>query len=184
MVSDEEAYRQYLSGKEQAADMLVEKYGDALILYINGYMKDMQESEDLMIESFALIFAKERPIRGDGCFKAYLYKTARNLVLRHKQKYPVRFFSLDELEFELKSSEWTEKGIFLNERNQQLYRALEKLKKEYREALYLVYFEELSYRNAALVMAKSEQQITKLVYWGKQNLKKILEQEGFVYADE
>ena len=33
-------------------------------------------------------------------------------------------------------------------------------------------------------MNKSEGQITKLVYRGKQSLKAILEQEGFTYADE
>ena len=61
---------------------------------------------------------------------------------------------------------------------------LKKLKAEYREALYLVYFEDMSYRDAATVMNKSESQITKLVYRGKQSLKVILEQEGFTYADK
>lgn len=55
---------------------------------------------------------------------------------------------------------------------------------EYREALYLVYLADLSYRNAAEVMGKSETQITHLVHRGKQSLKMILEQEGFTYADE
>ena len=45
-------------------------------------------------------------------------------------------------------------------------------------------FESMSYREAASVMRKTEQQITSLVYRGKQNLKTILEREGFVYADE
>jgi len=36
-----------------------------------------------------------------------------------------------------------------SERDRQLYAALEKLKVEYREALYLVYLADLSYRNAA-----------------------------------
>lgn len=56
-----------------------------LIFYINGYIKDVHEAEDLMIEAFSQIFAKERPITGEGSFKAYLYKTARNLALRHSK---------------------------------------------------------------------------------------------------
>ena len=51
MISDEMAYRQYLDGKEESADILVERYGDALTYYINGYIHDIHESEDLMIES-------------------------------------------------------------------------------------------------------------------------------------
>ena len=60
MISDETAYRRYLNGEEQAADLLVERYGDALTLYINARIRDAHEAEDLMIEAFSLIFAKER----------------------------------------------------------------------------------------------------------------------------
>ena len=62
MISDEMAYRQYLDGQEQAADLLVERYGDPLVYYLHGYLKDLHEAEDLMIEAFAQIFAKARPI--------------------------------------------------------------------------------------------------------------------------
>ena len=82
MISDEMAYREYLEGREESADILVDRYGDALTYYINGYIHDIHESEDLMIEAFARVFAKERPINGKGSFRAYLYKTARNLTIR------------------------------------------------------------------------------------------------------
>ena len=44
MISDETAYRRYLDGAQEAADLLVEKYGDPLTLYINGYLKDIHEA--------------------------------------------------------------------------------------------------------------------------------------------
>ena len=75
-------------------------------------------------------------------------------------------------------------ALVRSEQSRQLYAALARLKAEYREALYLVYFAELSYRSAATVMGKSEAQITNLVHRGKQSLKQILEQEGFTRADE
>lgn len=184
IISDETVYRRYLDGEQNAADLLVEKYGDPLTLYINGYLKDMHEAEDLMIEAFSQIFAKERPITGEGSFQAYLYKTARNLALRHRKKHRLRFLRFEELDFEPQSSALADTELSRMERSRQLYAALEKLKAEYREALYLVYFEDMSYRSAAAVMNKSEGQITKLVYRGKQSLKAILEQEGFTYADE
>lgn len=184
MISDETAYRRYLDGEQKAADLLVEKYGDPLTLYINGYLKDIHEAEDLMIEAFSRIFAKERPITGAGAFQAYLYKTARNLALRHIKKHRLRFQRFDELDFEPQSDVLADTELSRRERSRQLYDALEKLKAEYREALYLVYFEEMSYRNSAAVMNKSEGQITKLIHRGKQSLKAILEQEGFTHADE
>lgn len=86
MIPDETAYRRYLDGEEKAANLLLKKHGDAQTRYINGYIKDIHEAEDLMIEAFAQIFAKERPISSEGSFKAYVYKTTRNLSLRYKQK--------------------------------------------------------------------------------------------------
>ena len=51
MISDETAYRRYLDGEQQAADLLVEKYGDALTLYLNGYLKDLDEAEDFTVSA-------------------------------------------------------------------------------------------------------------------------------------
>ena len=50
---DEELYRQYLCGDEAGLEALMKKYGDPLILYINGYLYDVHEEEDLMIEVFS-----------------------------------------------------------------------------------------------------------------------------------
>lgn len=183
MIADEIVYQRYLSGEDSAANILVERYGDTITLYVNGYLRDIHESEDLMIEAFSRVFARERPIRGDGAFKAYLYKTARNLALRHLHKHRFLQLRLEDVDFDLPDDVLTDTGLILDERRRYLYAALEKLKAEYREALYLVYFEEMHYREAAAVMGKSEQQITKLVYRGKQRLRTLLEKEGFVYED-
>ncbi|MFR3343822.1 MAG: hypothetical protein ACLTS6_07180 [Anaerobutyricum sp.] len=73
VISDEMAYREYL-GEGESADILVDRYGDALTYYINGYIHDIHESEDLMIEAFARVFAKERPIDGKGFFELIFIK--------------------------------------------------------------------------------------------------------------
>lgn len=182
MISDEAAYQKALHGDEASAQLLVERYGDPLTLYLNGMLGDLQEAEDLMIEAFAQMFVKERPIREGSCFKAYLYRVARNLALRSHSRHFL-FLSLDELPFELQDSALAETSLAKDEQNRQLYDALAKLRQEYRETLYLVYFEGLSYRQAAKVLGRTEQQVTNLVYRGKQRLKQLLEQEGYEYAD-
>lgn len=183
-MTDEQLYQRYLDGEESAADLLVQTHSDALMLYINGYLHDIHESEDLMIEAFARLFARPRPIREEGCFRAYLYKIGRNLALRHLGKHRLSLIHFEELPFELSGGALAETPILQDERMHQLYDALARLKPEYREALYLVYFEDMSYRMAAQVMKKNERQITNLIYRGKQSLKTILEKEGFEYADK
>ena len=127
MISDETAYRRYLDGEEQAAELLVERYGDALTLYVHGYIRDLHEAEDLMIEAFSQLFAKERPIVGEGSFRAYLYRTARNLAIRHLRGRRLCLLRLDELDFEPPGDVLADTQLLRGERNRQLYAALETL---------------------------------------------------------
>ena len=53
MAMDEELYRRYLCGDEAGLVALMKKYGNPLTLYINGYLHDVHEAEDLMIEEAA-----------------------------------------------------------------------------------------------------------------------------------
>ena len=81
MVTDDILYRRYLSGDEDGLSALMERHGDKLTLYLDGCLHDLHESEDLMIEVFAYLIAKQPRIR-DGGFRAYLYRSARQPVLR------------------------------------------------------------------------------------------------------
>lgn len=181
MISDEELYRQYISGDETGLDELMKKYGDPLTLYINGYLHDVHEAEDLMIEAFSYLFTKKPRIR-DGGFKAYLYKTARHMALRHKSRRRI-IFSLDNLTREAEAQTLVEEVVRTKERNQILHLCMDELNPDYREALYLTYFEGMSYQQAAEVMGKSVKQITNMVYRGKERLRGLLKREGITNAE-
>ena len=161
MIIDEVLYERFWNGEKTAADELVHRHGDMLVLFLNSYVKDIHEAEDLMIEAFAQMFVRRRSVSEDGSFRAYLYKTARRLAGNAIKKHRVY--------------------IGLNERKKQLYEAMEELKPEYQEALYLVYFEDMSYQGTAEVMGRSESQIKNLVHRGKKSLKELLGKNGFEY---
>ena len=96
-MTDNELYRLYLSGDDAGLESLMERYGDALTLYIDGYIGDIHEAEDLMIEVFAYLLAKRPRIR-DGALKAYIYKAARHMALRCKSRRR-EIFSLEGLSY-------------------------------------------------------------------------------------
>ena len=182
MFSDEELYRQYLNGKEEGLDSLMQRYGNSLTLYINGYLHDLHEAEDLMIEVFAYVFTKKPHIR-DGGLKAYLYKAARHMALRHKSRLH-RVFCLEDLPEEPEEKILVEEVIRTKERNQILHLCMDELYSDYREALYLTYFEGMSYQQAAKVMGKSVKQITNMVYRGKERLCGLLQREGITDVEK
>ena len=181
MTFDENLYRRYLDGDDAGLDTLIKKYGDPLTLFIDGYLHDVHESEELMLDVFAYLFTKKPGIR-DGGFKAYLYKTARHMALRRKSKRNY-LFSLDDLSNEPDGKMLAEEVIGTKERNRILHLCMKELNSDYREVLYLTYFEDLSYAQAAEVTGKTEKQITNLVYRGKKSLRKLLEREGITNAE-
>ena len=64
------------------------------------------------------------------------------------------------------------------ERDKVLYLALDRLKDEYRQILYLIYFEDMSIEDAARVMKKTRKQIYNLILRSKEALKKELTESG------
>ena len=88
---------------------------------------------------------------------------------------------IDDLESYVSEEESVEESYLREERKIAVHRALRKLKPEYRQILYLVYFEGLSNSEAAAVMKRSRHQIENLVYRARLSLKSELDKEGFVY---
>ena len=129
MVCDESCYRQYLNGDDAGLDALMKKYGGPLTFYIDGYLHDVHEAEELMLDVFAYLFTKKPRIR-DGGFKAYLYKAARNMALRRKSRWKP-LFSLNELANEpdgrLQAAEVTGKTV--KQITNMVYRGKESLRR-------------------------------------------------------
>ena len=181
-LTSEVLYLNYLHGDENGLRTLIERHGDNLTRYINGYIHDLTQSEDFMIESFSRLLAKQ-PQFGETGFKTYLYKTGRNLALSHLKKSRMKLsFYLEELEHELSVPDSAKDSLMIKELNQIVGKSLEQINPEYREAIYLFYYEEMSYTEAADVMKKSEKQLANLIYRGKQALKPIFEKEGITDA--
>ena len=181
MTADEALYRRYLDGDDDGLDALMKKYGDPLTLYIDGYLHDAHEAEELMLDVFAYLFTKKPRIR-DGGFKAYLYKAARHMALRRKSK-RMLLFSLDGLANEPDGQLLAEEVVRTAERNRILHFCMDEMNPDYREVLYLTYFEDMSYAQAAEVTGKTVKQITNMVYRGKESLRRLLEREGITNAE-
>ena len=183
MDGDDALYHRYLDGEESGLSALMERYGDKLTLYLDGYLHDIHEAEDLMIETFAYLIARRPRIRSGG-FRAYLYQSARHMALRLlSKKRAQRSFSLDALAEEPEARELVEEVVASAERARILRACMAQLHGDYREALFLVYFEGLSHKETAAVMGKREKQVADLIYRGKNALRKRLEQEGITDAD-
>ena len=104
------------------------------------------------------------------------------MALRHKSKRKC-LFRLDELTDEPDGQLLVEEVIRTEERNRILHFCMGEMNPDYREVLYLTYFEGMSYAQAAEVTGKTVKQITNMVYRGKESLRRLLEREGITNAE-
>lgn len=173
------SYRRFLEGEKEAFGEIVDLYRESLIFFLRRYVDHIELAEDLAEDAFAELIIHPSRYGFKSSLKTYLFAVGRNKAidyLRRKAKWD--FCHMDEMA-ELADLQTLEETVLDNEEKRQLNRALENLPADYRRALHLVFFEDLSYKEAAYVMKKSRKQVENLVYRGKLALREILEKEGF-----
>ena len=182
MPSAEECYRNYLEGDKSAFSDIIDIYRENLIFFINGYVKNEDTAEELAADCFAELIVHPNRFKFKSSLKTYIFSIAHHKAVNYikKNSRVTLYESTEPIE---KSTEYIEfeNDILKDEQNRILHDALPKIKEDYRTALHLVYFEEMSYKDAAKVMRKTAKQVDNCVSRGKAALKKILEEEGFRY---
>lgn len=169
---DEQLYFSYINGNLQALEELVKKYSDNLILFINKYVNNLIESEDVMMNTFMSVMTHKKRFNGNSTFKTYLFSIARNksidYVRKHKREQNV---------VESKEVIDLEEKLLKTDLKKQVLKSLEKLPKEYYEVLYLIYIEEMNVFEISKLLNKNKKQIYNLTNRGKAKLKEIFEKE-------
>ncbi len=173
------SYRRYLEGESEAFDLIMKEYFDGLIFFINRYLHNPSVSEDIAIDVFADLVVHPKRYNFSVSLKTYLYMLGRSFALNYlKRQRRVRITDISEA-YDLSDGELDVPDVIIgNEENRALYSAIEKLGDDMRTAVYLVYFEGMSYTEAATVMKKNKKAVDNLLYRAKKELKAILGENG------
>lgn len=182
---------------------LVEEYREGLIHFIFRYVRDAHMAEDLAEDVFVELLLHPDRFRAASSEKTYLYAIGRNKAVDYIRKNSRMLLlsdretgtSEDDLAFLERESMEEERfkqmaedsdpalRLLKKEEAEELRSAMAEIKREYREALTLVYFEDMSYDEAGKVMGKKNKQIENLIYRGKKSLARIIEMRSGGEAD-
>lgn len=176
------SYRRFLEGEDSAFSEILDMYRDSMIFFINRTINNLSVSEELAADSFAELLIHPKRYNFSVSLKTYLFTIAHNKMVSYIRKNS-RFVMTDIEDITEKSVEYAsfEEEIFKQEQKRLCHEALLKIPKDYRVVLHLLYFENMSYEEAGKIMNKSIKQITNLAYRGRNSMKKVLEEGGFVY---
>ncbi len=186
--TDGQLYIKYLKENDtEAFRQIYEKYRDSLILFLKGIVGNVDDAEELMMDTFAILSSKtvRYKEKEEAGFKTWLYSIAKNrakmFLRKHKTTY--QLLQDDEMNSEELSDEnpdaSPEESLVKEERNKELYKALESLDSDTRQVIYLIYFEDLKPQEISRIMKKNIKQIYNLTARGKTALKDTLERMGY-----
>ena len=176
---DIKLYNEYLDGEKGAFELLYTKYKDKIKYFVYNIVKDYQKAEDITQDVF--IYVMQNPIRDGYTFKYYIYLVAKSRAINLINK-EQRRTEIDE-KYLSNNFEYIEQDIAeivtKNEKRQEIMNAINQLEDKYKNALYLVKIEELTYQETAEILGESVQNVKNLIHRGKKELRKILIKKGF-----
>ena len=182
MGNGESSYHRFLNGDKSAFSEIIDIYRKNLIFFLNRYLNNLSLSEELAEDCFVELIVHPRRFNFKNSLKTYLFTIARNkavdLIRKNRLSIP------DSEDLLLNASEdyvEFEEDIFKKEEKKILHNSMHKLHSDYRTALHLIYFEDMSYEQAGKVMKKNKKQMENIVYRAKIALRTVLEKEGYAY---
>lgn len=174
-------YSRFLSGYKDAIEEIIRDYKDGLVFYLNNIVGDIHHAEELTIDTFVKLFYEKPKFKGKCSFKTWLFSIGRYTALDYIRKNKrVTEISIDDA-LDISDGENLEREYIKNKERIRLRQTIKKLKPEYSQVLYLIFFEDFNTSETAEIMGKSNKQIIDLLYRAKAALKKEIEKEGYTY---
>ena len=176
---DMKLYNEYLSGEKEAFELLYNKYKDKIRYFVYNIVKDYQKAEDITQDVF--IYIMQNKIKDGYSFKYYIYLVAKsrayNLINMEKRRSEINEkYIFNET---MKTEQDVADIITKNEKRQAIITAIDMLDDRYKNAMYLVKIEELTYEETSQILDESIQNVKNLIHRGKKELRKILIRKGF-----
>lgn len=172
-------YQRFLAGDDGGMEDIIKEYRDGLIFYLYKFVGSIDKAEELAEDTFVLLCVKKPRDTQKCSFKTWLYTIGRNLsidYLRRSAKH--RSLRLDDCGDIASEQESIEAEYIRDSRKILVNRALNRLKPDYRQVLWLLYFENMPYKDISIIMKKSVHATHMLASRAKEALKNELIKEG------
>ncbi|WP_455662808.1 sigma-70 family RNA polymerase sigma factor [Pradoshia sp.] len=162
--------------REILIDELMHQYGQEILQLAYSYVNSREIAEDLTQEIFVKCYKALHTYKGKSKVRTWLWRIAIN----HCKDYLKSWYnnhvipSSDELVYSRESQQSTEHTVIQHDEDARLAHAVMKLPVNYREVIYLHYFEDMPIREIAAVLSVKENTVKTRLRRGKAVLKESL----------
>ena len=177
--ADTALWQAFINGDEDAFEYIYNQYAPLLYNYGRHILKNRQLVEDCIHDLFVYLHQHRSALGPTTSIKYYLFRSLRRRIAENMATFGIYSEEPDTAEgynFEIISSPESQlieyqSALFQHD---ELIRAMNLLPKRQREVLYLLYFNEMSYKEVASIMSLEMRTVYNQVHNALQTLKKHL----------
>ncbi|MCC5914481.1 MAG: sigma-70 family RNA polymerase sigma factor [Balneolaceae bacterium] len=157
-LEDDRLVSQAMDGDQAAFRQLMEKYQKPLYFHVIKMVKDKEQIEDLIQESFVKAFDNLSSYNTNYAFSTWLYRITTNHTIDYLRKKKLETMSISDpvktrdgdmsIQLEDEQAE-TDRRIIRKQRSKIIHQAIEDLPDKYRVVIKMRHLEELSYDEIA-----------------------------------
>lgn len=153
-LEDDQLVKRAISGDQDAFKLLMNKYQKPLYYHIVKMVKNNEQVEDIIQESFVKAFSNLNSYNTHYAFSTWLYRITTNHTIDYLRKKKLQTTSINEpirakdgeMQFQIVGSAETDHKIIRKERKIIITEAIQNLPEKYREVIEMRHLEEMSYQ--------------------------------------
>jgi len=176
------SYRRFLDGDEGAFSQIVAELFPAAVRFIDGFVHDHHTAQDIAMDVFADLIVHPNRYNFKVSLKTYIFMCGRSRALDHlKRQRVIRFTQLEDVQAVADEGQDPQALLHRSQLQQAVQGAMDKLPEPMAVAVYLVYFEDMTYAQAAKVLKRNVKYVDNMLQRAKKELRRILGEDGKQY---
>jgi len=175
---DEYYVRQILEGNVQAYSVLIDRYKHMVFTLALKMVKNREDAEEVSQDTFLKVYSGLSGFKAESKFSTWLYKIAYHRSLDYIRRNKRQLDTSDIEVEDVRSFSVLDGGLEAlerKERSQQIKAALDMLPGDDGVLLTLHYFQELSIKEIAQILQKTEGAVKVNLHRSRKRLAKVLE---------
>lgn len=172
---DRRLVEEFLKGEEKSFSQLVERYKERIYLLVWRMVRNREDALDLSQEVFIKAYKNLKRFRHESNFYTWIYRIAVNVALNFARRERFKsFLSLSDLSERLASGSSPSEDMERDQLSGLIDRGIMKLPEKQRMVFILRHYEEMSVKEVAELVGRSEGTIKASYYQAIKKLQKFL----------
>ncbi|SNZ12122.1 RNA polymerase sigma factor [Hydrogenobacter hydrogenophilus] len=171
-MSDTQLIKRIAKGDQEALRELINIYKARLFYYAYGILRDYEDAQEAVSETFFQVWRSAKNFRGDSKVSTWLFGITRNVMrnMLRKRTKEVKTVEIMEHDAVYENDPWEPEDVEV------LKKALERLSPAHREVLHLAFYEELSYEEISQVLGVPVGTVKTRVFYAKKKLLELIKE--------